>query len=444
MSFSSIKKYLDQPVENTPLIIFRIAFGLLIFLESFGAILLGWVKRVFIDPEFTFTFIGFEWLQPLPGFGMYVYFGLMGILGLSIMVGFYYRFSLGLFTLMWWGVYLMQKTSYNNHYYLLMLLCFMMLVVPAHRNASCDIRQKHVLPATTCPRWCIEIFKWQLLIVFTYAAIAKLYPGWLHGDFISLSFSGKAHYPLVGNLLQQKWLQQLVIFGGIAYDLTIIPMMYWARTRKFGVVVSVAFHLFNSVVFGIGIFPFLMIASLVLFFPLETWQSRIPGYTSENVDNHHQTPRYFCRILAVYFIIQLWLPLRHYFIPGDVFITEEGHRMAWRMMLRSKYGWTSFKLVNKKTGESWIVYPKEHLTEKQAHRMAGHPDMIWQFTRYLAKKYSKQGIRELEIYVNSNAYLNRTRFSPFIDPNVDMLSVKWNRFGHNDWIIGQLTMNNEQ
>ena len=49
------------------------AFGLLIAVESFGALLTGWVKRAFIDPEFTFTFIGFEWLQPLPGNGMYWY-----------------------------------------------------------------------------------------------------------------------------------------------------------------------------------------------------------------------------------------------------------------------------------------------------------------------------------------------------------------------------------
>ncbi len=37
-------------------------------------------------------------------------------------------------------------------------------------------------------------------------------------------------------------------------------------------------------------------------------------------------------------IWQVYLPVRHYFIPGNVFWTEEGHRMAWRMMLRNKAG----------------------------------------------------------------------------------------------------------
>ena len=255
---------------------------------------------------------------------------------------------------------------------------------------------------------------------------------------------------LIGDLLQQKWLQQLVMVGGIAYDLTIIPILYWARTRKFGVAVSVVFHLFNSIVFGIGIFPYLMLSSLVLFFPVRSLRSKIPGYQVQlqeqkqvqaqvQEQDQSQLPKrtqtlYF--ILAVYFLWQLWLPVRHYFIPGDVFITEEGHRMAWRMMLRTKYGWASFRLVNKETGENWVVNPKEYLTEKQSLKMAGRPDMIWQFTRYLARIYAQKGIDQLEIYINTNVYLNGSRIVPFIDPNTDLLSVDWNRFGHNEWIVG--------
>ena len=44
----------------------------------------------------------------------------------------------------------------------------------------------------------------------------------------------------------------------------------------------------------------------------------------------------FVVLLSVYFIIQLALPLRHWFIQDDVLWTEEGHRLSWRMMLRAK------------------------------------------------------------------------------------------------------------
>ena len=434
MNLNSLKAYLSDPVDNTSLVIFRMAFGLLLAAEAFGAIMTGWVRRVFIEPEFTFTFIGFEWLQPLPGFGMYAYYILMGVAGLMVLTGYYYRIGLSIYTMMWWCVYLMQKTSYNNHYYLLILLCFMMLLVPAHRNASFDAHKGRVPVATTCPRWCIEIFKLQLLIVFTYAALAKLYPGWLNGDFISTSFAAKSHYPIIGDLLQQKWLQKLVIYGGIAYDLTVIPLLYWSKTRKLGVAVSVVFHLFNSAVFGIGIFPYLMLGSLALFFPMKPYNAKVPGYLTEPVPTIHHTPRILYPLLSVYFIWQLWLPVRHYFIPGDVFKTEEGHRMAWRMMLRTKYGSINYKVVDRTSGESWIVDPRDYLTQKQYSKLAARPDMIWQFAQYLERKHAEQGKTELEIYANTNAYLNGNPLDPVIKPDVDLLSVRFQRFGHNHWI----------
>jgi hypothetical protein len=435
MIIKRLQNHLQQPVDNTSLVLFRIAFGFLIAVESFGAILTGWVRKAFIEPEFTFSFIGFEWLQPLHGNGMYLYYGLMGVLGLMVMLGVFYRYSLGLFTLLWWGTYLMQKTNYNNHYYLLILLCLLMLLVPADRNASIDSSMGSRKLAINCPRWCVEIIKWQLLIVFTYAGLAKLYPGWLQGEFISIIFSTKAHWPMIGEFLQLHLIHMLVVYGGIVYDLAIIPLMYGPKTRKFGLIASVGFHLFNSVILGIGIFPYMMLASLLLFFPTASWQPHIPGYISEVTQYKSYTHPALGSFLVVYFTLQLWLPVRHNFIQGDVFKTEEGHRMAWRMMLRSKTGTVHFNLVDKKTGTSWKVFPSEYLTGKQSYKIGGHPDMIWQFSGYLAKVYAKQGIVDLEIYTNANASLNGSTSKTLIDPKVDLLSVDWKRFGHNSWIV---------
>ena len=104
-----------RPIDNAPLILFRIALGALIMVESFVAIFTGWVKKNLIDPTVHLPHIGFDFLIPLPGLGMYAYYCIMGIFGLGILVGFKYRLSLAGFTLMWTGVYLMQKASYNNH-----------------------------------------------------------------------------------------------------------------------------------------------------------------------------------------------------------------------------------------------------------------------------------------------------------------------------------------
>ena len=82
-----LNNWLFKHIDNSALIVFRIIFGLLCFLESVGAIFTGWVKRTLVDPDFTFNFIGFEFLQPLPGNGMYYYYVIMGVFGLLIMVG---------------------------------------------------------------------------------------------------------------------------------------------------------------------------------------------------------------------------------------------------------------------------------------------------------------------------------------------------------------------
>lgn len=88
-----IRDFLYSRIDNSPLVVFRICFGLLLSLETFGAIATGWVRRNLVEPEFTFSFIGFEWLQPLPHPWMYVYFAVMGLLGLAVMAGYRYRLA---------------------------------------------------------------------------------------------------------------------------------------------------------------------------------------------------------------------------------------------------------------------------------------------------------------------------------------------------------------
>ncbi|WP_084523780.1 HTTM domain-containing protein [Adhaeribacter aquaticus] len=432
--------WLQQPVDNSPLIIFRIFFGLLLFLETSGAIVTGWVKENLILPKILFPFIGFEWLKPLPGSGMYCYYDLMAVLGFFVLIGFWYRVSLGLFTLLWWATYLMQKTSYNNHYYLIILLCFLMLLVPANAYASWDARQHPQIRSLSCPRWCLVIFAAQLGIVYTFAAIAKIYPDWLAAKPISIWFASKAHYPVIGNLLQQKGIQQLIAFGGIAFDLTITPLLLWRRTRKAAFFLGLIFHLFNSVVFAVGVFPYMALAFSVFFFSPETSHKlffrKKPPLTDLNINQkkNNKTPLIFY-VLALYFVLQVWLPLRHWFIPGDVHWTEEGHRMAWQMMLRAKSGTLYYLVKDSSTGKTATVNPEEFLTPKQARILATRPDMIWQMAQYLKVHFQKQEYRHVQVYAYSMASLNGRPYQPLIDSTVNLAAVRWRPFHHAAWIL---------
>lgn len=432
------REKLFEPVDNTPLILFRVIFGFLLALEGGGAIATGWVKRVFVEPSFTFTFIGFEWLQPLLGPEMYAVYGILAITGIMVMLGFYYRVSMTVYALLWTISYLMQKASYNNHYYLMVLLCWAMVWMPAHRYFSLDVRQKRVRPALTCPRWCLLFFIVQVCLVYFFAALAKLYPDWLALKPISLWFGGKAHYPVIGALLQKTWFQGAVAYGGIVFDLLIAPLLLWQRSRPYAFMVSVFFHLFNSVIFGIGVFPYMMIG-LSIFFFLPEQVSKVFFKKRLTLQGHgfiqSEYKNLTILLLGIYFLFQLFLPVRHLFIQGNVFWTEEGHRMAWRMMLRTKSGSIQFNVKNKITGEMWDADPYDYLTDKQARKLAVQPDMIWQFAQYLKQKYAQEGKGEVEVFAVSRVSLNGNASQPLVDAGVDLANEPWNTFTHARWIL---------
>lgn len=431
-----MNRLLFKQVDNSPLIVFRVLFGLLIALEAWGAIATGWVRRTLIEPQFTFNFIGFDFLQPLPGAGMYVYFGLMGLFGIFVMLGFKYRFSVIAYTLLWTSVYLMQKTSYNNHYYLLILLLIFMCIVPAHRYFSLDAKSNPSLKSISMPNWVVLFIIGQMWIVYTYASLAKLYPDWLDGTFAELLMSGKAHYWLIGDLLQEKWVHVSITYFGILFDLLVVPLLLWKRTRAVMFWISVFFHLFNSIVFQIGIFPYMSLALTVFFFPKEYINRKFLKFKAFYSHSEIEVPRlapYFKGFLLIWFSIQLLLPVRHHFIEGNVFWTEEGHRMSWRMMLRSKGGSASFQVKNLNTGKTEYVNLSDYLTLKQRRTLL-KPDGIWQFTQKLKKEYAAKEI-PVEIYARIKVGLNGRTPDYLVDPKLDLTSIEWNYYTHNDWIL---------
>ena len=428
-----------QPVDNSPLVAFRIIFGFLITLEAWGAIITGWVKRTFIDPEYTFPFLNFEWLQPLPGNGMLYYFIIMGFAGVMTMLGWHYRIAIGTYAVMWAGVYFMQKFNYNNHYYLLLLLLCLMWIAPAHRYASVDAARKPGLKKLTCPRWCLWVFIAQIAIVYAYAAIAKMYPDWLSAKPIAIWFGAKKDYFLMGPLLQETWFQYLVAYGGIAFDLLIVPTLLWKKTRKAAFVISIFFHLFNSAIFQVGIFPYLGISWALFFFPPETIRKfffkRKPAPDDNEPVELSMKNKFIVYGLCIYMLFQIVLPLRHHFYPGVVNWTEQGHRLSWRMMLRAKTGHVVFNVIHPPTGQQWTVRPKEYLTSKQARLVAYKPDMCWQFVQLLKKDFVKRGFGDVEIYASGSVTLNGGPSRSLYNPEVDLAKVPWTPFAHADWLM---------
>jgi vitamin K-dependent gamma-carboxylase len=435
--FNALHKFLFKHIDNSGLVLFRVVFGFLIALEGFGAIATGWVNKTLVAPQFTFNFIGFDFLQPLPGNGMYFYFAIMGVFGIGVMLGYKYRLSMFCFALMWTCVYLMQKTSYNNHYYLMMLLCWLMVFLPANKGLSIDATQKPERASRAMPRWVSFVLILQVWIVYTYASVAKIYPDWLDGTVTAVFMSGKKDYWLIGSFLQQQWVHYCIAYVGIFFDALIVPLLLWKRTRLFAFCISVLFHLFNAVVFQIGIFPFMSIAFSLFFFSSETLQHRfIPNkkHYSQGAVIIPPYKRILMTGFSIYFIIQIALPLRHWLIKDPVLWTEEGHRLSWRMMLRSKTGVTAMYTVNKKTKERNKYNLRELLTKKQQRALGTKPDIIWQLAQRIKKSEADRG-NDVAVFADSKISVNGSNYFRFINDTIDLSSETWSHLKHHDWIL---------
>lgn len=422
-------------IDNSPLIVFRIFFGFLIACESFGAILTGWVHKVLIAPKFTFSFIGLDWLQPLPGFGMYFYFIIMGLFGIAIMLGYRYRVAIISYTILWAGVYFMQKTSYNNHYYLLLIISFYMIFLPANQYASLDVKQQRTPEQKAMPYWVSLLFIIQVAIVYFYAAIAKFYPDWLNGTFTRILLTGTTSNEFFLTLFSNKYFYLFIAYAGILFDLLIVPLLLFKKTRTIALVASLSFHLFNAIFLQIGIFPFFALTFSLFFYPPEKIRKlflRNKPVFNESVPENHFGKPIFLFFLLPFLFLQLLLPLRHHLIEGDVLWTEEGHRLSWRMMLRKRDGFINFKIKNNNTGEMTSYDYHKNLSPKQARTLATKPDFIWQYCQKIKQEYHGKNI---SIFIDCKNNINNGEFKTLIDPKQDFAKAEWNYFWHNEWIL---------
>lgn len=423
-----MKKWLSEYIDNSGLVIFRILLGILLVAESFGAILLGWVEAVFIQSKFTFNFIGFDFLQFLHGEKMYTYFFVMGILGVLITFGLFYRFAMLAFTLMWTTVYLIQKESYNNHYYFLILICIIMIFLPANGKLSVDAKLFPKIKQNKIPRWMPYLLLFQLAILYFYAAIAKLYPDWLDGTFSRILLNGITQRQFFLDIFNQKWFLLTHAYIGILFDLLIMPALFWKKTRKFAILASFGFHLFNAYTLRIGIFPFLALSFMVLLY------DSIPFKFLNNSEDFPVIKKNNIKLFALFFvpffIVQIILPLRHYAIKGDVLFTEEGHRLAWRMMLRERKGTLNIKVVDKQSKQITDYNYASELTKKQVSIISNSPDFIWQY----CQKIKKEAKKPISIFVACQVSINRRPYYKLIDEKVDMAVAEFDYFGHNEWI----------
>ena len=77
---AQFSQWLQAETSIAPLVVFRIIFGLMMFVGILRFWLKGWIHDFFIQPDHFFHYYGFEWVIPIGELGMYTIFGLLLII----------------------------------------------------------------------------------------------------------------------------------------------------------------------------------------------------------------------------------------------------------------------------------------------------------------------------------------------------------------------------
>lgn len=414
---------LQQPVDLAPLVYFRVLFGAIMLWEVYRYFSHRWIARYFIRPAFHPNYFGFEWVTPLPGTGMYLVFAALGVLAVCILLGLAYRWAAPLFFIGFTYVFLLDATRYLNHFYLIVLVSFLLALLPAHRAFSLDALRHPAIRAELMPAWMLGLLRLQIGIPYFFGGIAKLSSDWLHGEPMRAWLAARTDFPVIGRLFTHEAVVYAFAWGGMLLDLLVVPLLLWRRTRLLAVLLIASFHLLNAQLFSIGIFPWMMLAATLVFFPPGVARRALAAFGYRRVlgpvaRSVADWPRWALALVAAYVVLQLLLPLRHLLYPGNSNWTEEGHRFSWHMKLRDKEGQVAF-MVRAADG-AWDVDLRKYLRSHQRGKLVNGPDLILQVAHHIARDFRRQGHQDVKVYARAMASLNGREPQLLVDPNVDL------------------------
>lgn len=434
---AQIRRIMDAPVDAAGLSAFRFLFGMLMVAAVARLFWLGWLDDLYAKPSYHFTYLGFDWVRPWPGVGLYLHFGLIGLSALCLALGVVPRVSAFVFFLLFSYAELLDKSAYLNHYYLVSLLALLLVMVPS--QGSLSFRGWGARWRET-PAWTYWLFRAQLSLVYFYAGFAKLNTDWLfRAQPLRLWLGEFADLPFLGAFAEKFWLAQTMSWGGMMYDLSVAPLLLFRKTRKFAVVAAIGFHLIVWMLFPIGIFPWVMILGVTLFFD-PVWPRTLPtaagrwiaerlqgDQRSSDAARMHPEPEvgrgtagWLLFLCAGHLVLQTLLPLRFVLYPGFVNWTEEGFRFSWRVMLIEKAGQVEYRVVCPSNNERFKVHPRRELSKLQVRMMSTQPDMIHQYAQHLAERTRAQGCEKPQVFADAWVSLNGRSGQRLVDPEIDL------------------------
>lgn len=470
--WDSFIQLMCRPADPAGLGVMRVLFGFLMTIDIWQERGLSNAVQLFGDYN-QCRFPLFDFIKPLPLVWMYIIYFVMLIGELGIMFGFLYHLSCVLFVTTYWYLYLLNKTSWNNHSYLFGLMGILFLIVDGNRYWSVDglifknKRHAHV------PLWNYAILRFQIFILYFIAGLKKLDMDWVLG-YSMHSIAGHYVFAPFRLLMSEEQVSIFVVhLGGLIIDLFMGFLLFFDKTRPVAFLFGASFHLMNSQLFTIGMFPWMMLATLPLFchtdwprgiiqrfptflrcllpadMPLQTSKHCIYEKSSIKPDNvqentHMSTtippntrPSKYHKLMVAmvlcYVVTQCVLPYSHNITKGYNHWTQGLYGYSWDMMVHTwNLQHVKVTYFNKDTNTEGYLNPKAWT---QGARWSTHPDMIKQYARCVQEKLAKYNMTNIELRVDIWRSLNDRFQQRAVDPRVNLLETHWSPFSYNVWLL---------
>lgn len=424
----ALRRALERPLDAASLGVFRIGFGAVLAVNALTYLASGRVDRYWVLPLVRFPYEWLTWLPTLPPAGFHALFWLLAAAGVALAVGWHARAAALVYGLGYSYCLLLDQTTYNNHIYLICLLALTMAVVPASAAFSLDARRRRHRDGEAVPAWALALLRFHVALPYVFGGLAKLNADWLlRAEPMRTWLTHPGAGELRWGWMRHEWAAYAFSWGGLVFDLAIVPALLWRPTRRWALAAAVAFHLTNVLIFDIGVFPWLMIWATLLFLPPD-WPRRArfaPPRRRPLPAAPAAAPGLAARaaaaLLAAYLALQVLLPFRHVLYPGWVDWTEEGHQFSWRMKLRDKRGELRFVAVDPAGGgRVELTGVEEVLTPTQRGILRHDPELIRQLAHRLQEGLGTAGLAGHRVRVISDISLNGRPRQPLVDPEVDL------------------------
>ncbi len=411
------------------------------------------IYATYLSSSFLVPYPGLDMIVLPSGIGLYLLFLGLFLASILFTIGYWFRPASWLLFLGYTYLFLGHFLIYHDHRYLILLLLGFSCVTAPHAALSIHASKQNT--SCTIPFWMLLLFRFQFLVMYLHTGHAKLFHrDWRLGLPIKEPIAKLAQSPLLGDIFSLPLMPSFIAYISLLFDLSIGLLLCLNKTRSWAILAVIFYSLINIalIISGtlntrLGIFPYLGIASCLLFMDPKTptkWFSWISGHLKKHLKHSegayptHFRPLKPAAILLVvlFFGLQLVMPFRHHLYHGHVSQNEHGALFSWLDFFIHKYSEITVSYVDRKDPSTPIktLDLGKDLSPFQYH-IADSPFFIWSYIKSKEAEYAQQGRNGLAFFCNSEQSLNGRDLIYNINSFAIINKQLWKPLTRQSWIL---------